>query len=260
MIRQHGTTSKPVPTLVAHRGDVRRYPENTLESVQAALTSGACYVEIDIQLSADGVPVVIHDSDLMRTAGRHGTVQAMTLEELIAVEVNESARLGGEFEGIRIPTLSAMAALIRQWPSRGAFVEVKRASLEHFTCEWVMNRVLEQITESSGQFIVISFDIEAVRYAQEQGIHETAWIVDAWTESSHRIADELAPEYLFCNYAKIPEPRRLWEGSWRWVLYDIVEAELASTLGAEGAAFIETMAISELLSHPELGKGKCFDR
>lgn len=60
--------------LVAHRGYAARYPENTRESLAAAVSVGAEFVEFDIQLSADGVPVLLHDADLDRTAGRRGTV------------------------------------------------------------------------------------------------------------------------------------------------------------------------------------------
>lgn len=48
--------------LVAHRGCAARYPENTLAAVAAALQEGACCVEVDVQLSADRVPVLMHDN------------------------------------------------------------------------------------------------------------------------------------------------------------------------------------------------------
>ena len=66
-------TSRPqgVDTLrlVAHRGYPRRYPENTLLSLLAALEAGAEFVEFDVQMTADGVPVLLHDADLRRTGG-----------------------------------------------------------------------------------------------------------------------------------------------------------------------------------------------
>jgi len=50
--------------LVAHRGWQRRYPENTLPAIKGALDAGARYIEVDVQLSADGVPVLFHDRTL----------------------------------------------------------------------------------------------------------------------------------------------------------------------------------------------------
>ena len=60
--------------LVAHRGNAREYPENTLPALQSALDLGARFLEIDVHMSADGVPVVIHDADLVRTTGVEGFV------------------------------------------------------------------------------------------------------------------------------------------------------------------------------------------
>ena len=62
----------PTPELIAHRGWAYRYPENTLPAIAGALGAGARYVEFDVQITADGVPVLFHDSTLDRTAGRPG--------------------------------------------------------------------------------------------------------------------------------------------------------------------------------------------
>ena len=55
--------------LVAHRGDMTTYPENSLLALQAAAELGFSYVELDIQLSKDSKPIVIHDETLLRTTG-----------------------------------------------------------------------------------------------------------------------------------------------------------------------------------------------
>lgn len=70
------------PVVVAHRGASSTHPENTLSSFEAALDLGAQVVELDVRLSADGVPVVIHDPDLSRTTDGSGWVHQLTLEEL----------------------------------------------------------------------------------------------------------------------------------------------------------------------------------
>ena len=55
--------------LVAHRGYAARYPENTRESLAAAVRAGARFLEFDVQLSADGVPVLLHDVTLSARPG-----------------------------------------------------------------------------------------------------------------------------------------------------------------------------------------------
>ena len=58
--------------VTAHRGSSARAPENTLSAVRQAITDGADFAEIDVQTTADGEVVVLHDGDLMRMAGGLG--------------------------------------------------------------------------------------------------------------------------------------------------------------------------------------------
>jgi glycerophosphoryl diester phosphodiesterase len=60
-------SNREYPVIVAHRGDSFRAPENTLEAARLGWESGANAWELDVQLSRDGVPVVIHDESLLRT-------------------------------------------------------------------------------------------------------------------------------------------------------------------------------------------------
>ena len=57
------------PVLVAHRGYSGRYPENTLLAYKAAREQGALYMELDLQMTSDRVPVLHHDESLLRMAG-----------------------------------------------------------------------------------------------------------------------------------------------------------------------------------------------
>ena len=72
----------PIPNLVAHRGLMETYPENTLIGLEAALQCGASYIEFDVQCSADGTLIVLHDDTLQRTCGVSGNVFEMSWEEL----------------------------------------------------------------------------------------------------------------------------------------------------------------------------------
>jgi glycerophosphoryl diester phosphodiesterase len=68
---------------LAHRGDWRQAPENTLEALVAAMTVPGCDgVEFDVRLSRDGVPVLLHDETLARVQGRTARVDALTAAEL----------------------------------------------------------------------------------------------------------------------------------------------------------------------------------
>ena len=57
-----------IPALVAQRGYMHTYPENTWLGLEAALKAGACWIEFDLQMCADGRFVLLHDADFKRTA------------------------------------------------------------------------------------------------------------------------------------------------------------------------------------------------
>ena len=79
--------------IVAHRGASGYEPENTLRSVRRALEMGVDAVEIDVRLSRDGVPVVIHDETVDRTTNGRGRVGDMTLEELRRLDAGAGERI-----------------------------------------------------------------------------------------------------------------------------------------------------------------------
>ena len=76
------------PLRLAHRGDFRRAPENSLSAFAAALENPHCDgLELDVRLSADGVPVVNHDPTLARLHGRPERVDAVAVSELSAIGI-----------------------------------------------------------------------------------------------------------------------------------------------------------------------------
>jgi glycerophosphoryl diester phosphodiesterase len=100
------------PLILGHRGAPREGPENTLRAFRRAMEHGADGIELDVQLSADGVPVVIHDDTLDRTTDGRGPVAALPWAALAAVRA----------EGEPLPRLDEVMA----WAAEaGAFVNVE---------------------------------------------------------------------------------------------------------------------------------------
>lgn len=85
--------------VVAHRGDPLLLRENTLPSVESAIRAGADWVEVDLKLSRDGVPVLLHDDTLTRLWGRDQRVDSLSWSDLDRLT---AAGSDGEW---RIPTL-----------------------------------------------------------------------------------------------------------------------------------------------------------
>ncbi|MFI9240920.1 glycerophosphodiester phosphodiesterase [Streptomyces sp. NPDC053079] len=117
-------------TAVAHRGDPYVHRENTLPSIRSALRAGAGAVEIDVRLTRDGVPVLLHDATLGRLWGREVALAALTAEELRALTdggvptLEEAlAEAGAAARGrlfIDLPDPSAAAAAVAEVRASGA--------------------------------------------------------------------------------------------------------------------------------------------
>jgi glycerophosphoryl diester phosphodiesterase len=242
-------TDPIVPEIVAHRGYAWRYPENTLLAVRAALDCGAAFVEVDVLLSADGVPVLIHDATLARTAGRDEEVAALPWSELQDIEVAERPRLGERGAGETVPSLKQLVALLGGRPAASAFIEIKRAALASFGVERVVRCILEDLAPVRDRAIVISFSADAVERARALGAPRVGWVLERYDEGARAIALRLAPDFLFCNYEKLPSaPTPLWAGRWSWVIYEVTDATLARALMARGVRYVETMAVGEMLA------------
>lgn len=99
--------------IIAHRGDSSAAPENTLQAFDLALAQGFHHFETDTQLSADGVPVVLHDEALGRVNNGSGPAAAATAQQL--QQLDAGSWFGPQFAGgvCRIPTLEAVLAQYR---------------------------------------------------------------------------------------------------------------------------------------------------
>ncbi len=246
-----------IPQLVAHRGYPRRYPENTLESITAAIKAGARYVEFDVQMTADGVPVLLHDESLMRTTGTRGRIVNTKLEKLAELSANEPKRFGKRYRGMTIPTLAAAVELFRQHPHVTPFVEIKEESLEAHGREKIVKTIISLLEPLKSRYVIISYDALTLRTARAMGARQVGWVMKAWNEESRSKATELVPDYLICNYTKLPKntDEPLWFGPWKWMFYEVTQTRLALQLGKRGADLIETMAIGEMLKNPHLRRG-----
>ena len=97
------TATPASPAIVAHRGASNDFPENTLAAFEEALRRGADAIELDVQLSRDGVPVVYHDRTLTRAGGGRRRVSSLDWSELR--ELDPGLRFDRRFRGQTLPSL-----------------------------------------------------------------------------------------------------------------------------------------------------------
>ena len=114
--------------VIGHRGAAAHAPENTLPSFRLALEQGADALELDVHLTADGIPVVIHDPGTERTTGLPLTVALEPLDRLRALDAGARFTLDRGHtrpwagRGAGIPTL---AEVLEAFPDTPLLVEVK---------------------------------------------------------------------------------------------------------------------------------------
>jgi glycerophosphoryl diester phosphodiesterase len=114
--------------VIAHRGNGVDAPENTLEAFTQAVTLGADAIELDVRLTRDGVPVVLHDPSLYRTTGERDLVADLSLAQLRHADAGAtfSKDAGLTFpyraRGLTVPTL---AAALEEYPRIPLLIEVK---------------------------------------------------------------------------------------------------------------------------------------
>lgn len=164
---------------VAHRGDPYHHRENTLPSVRSALRKGADAVEVDVRLTADGVPVLLHDPTLERLWGHPEPVAGLTLDELF------KATGGG------VPTLAeALAELVRDDGPARLFVDLTRA-------DQAAPAVAEVRAAGAAERVYYCGELVAMRAIR--ALDPEAEIAMTW-KTSVRPADsllaELAPRWL----------------------------------------------------------------
>lgn len=232
--------------LIAHRGDMTTYPENSLLALRKAAELGFSYLELDIQFSKDVTPFVIHDENLVRTTGINKNIYETTTKELLShsllspLDDNESKAL------LSLATLEKTIEELNNLPEITLFVEIKRQALDYLDLETVANKVLENLEYAKFKFVIISFVKEIIEYIQQKEKYATGWVVRKYDQVNQTIANDMQPDYLFCNVKKVNKPSELWQGSWKWALYDIKNPTFAYELLEQGVDLIETGDIMKL--------------
>lgn len=165
----------------AHRGYSGKYPENTMLAFRKAVEAGVDGIELDVQLTRDGVPVIIHDEQVDRTTDGSGWVRDMTLEEL--QKLDASSVFTGQFGFNPIPTLREYLELVHKLPLV-TNIELKTGVFEY---EGIEEKVWAMIQEFGveDRVILSSFNHFTILRMRElapklkYGFLSDTWIIDA---------------------------------------------------------------------------------
>ncbi|WP_036635669.1 glycerophosphodiester phosphodiesterase [Paenibacillus massiliensis] len=184
----------------AHRGCSNAAPENTMAAFQLALDcSAVSWIELDVQLSRDGVPMVIHDFKVDRTTNGTGLVRDMTSAELARLDAG--AWKSSKYAGEHVPQLSEVLDLCQGSVSLN--IELKTSGnmypgLEKAVLREIMARRMER------DVVLTSFDRQALRQVKALDSEiRTGLIIDAAPNDLAEQLDKLECTFLSLGYPHV---------------------------------------------------------
>jgi glycerophosphoryl diester phosphodiesterase len=156
------------PLIIAHRGASFTYPENTDTAFRGALRARADAIELDVQLSADGYPVVFHDKTLMKVTGERTPISDLTYRQLS--KIDNGSWFDNTFKRERI--LSLHKTLATYGKKTHLLIEIKAwednprskrlLALTQKTIDTIRSLRME------GKVSVLSYEARLLRYAHQQ--------------------------------------------------------------------------------------------
>lgn len=219
------------PRIIAHRCGGALAAENTLAGLDAAARAGCRGVEFDVMLSADGVPVLMHDDAVDRTTNGHGEVARLTIAQL------RGLRVGGEPVPLLTEAIERCARL-RLW----ANVELKvPAGGDAGTLGRTVGRMLADVWPGPG--VVSSFSPEALfAFKTQPSRHASALLFEALPGDWRTLAAELdaAGIHLDAAAATAAQIGEISAAGFRVACYTVNDRTTAARLFASGADAVFT--------------------
>ena len=148
------------PRVIGHRGAAAYAPENTLVGFQVAAQQGVTWVEFDVRLTKDGVPVLLHDDDLDRTTNGVGPVANTTIDEI--KKLDAGSWFDKKFTGQRVPTLAEALDVVHEC-GMTPNIEIKANEREHWHTGRIVGEALNDLWPPSRRPpLVSSFKIRSL--------------------------------------------------------------------------------------------------
>jgi glycerophosphoryl diester phosphodiesterase len=236
-----------IDVLVAHRGLQSRFPENTLLALKKAIDSGAKYIELDVQFSADCLPIIYHDPDLQRVSGIKGNVWDYPLKELLCISAYEPERLGNRFKTETIAPLKALVDLLKENPQVTAFVELKEESIDHCGRDLMLETVMHILASIKPQVVLISYDYCLVEAARKAQWGQVGVVLKQWQDLETDTVENIGSDYIFVDHKKMPQQITGLDAKKAiLVAYEVGDIALGKELINKGVSMLETFELEQL--------------
>jgi glycerophosphoryl diester phosphodiesterase len=237
-------------TVIAHRGAAGAAPENTLASVRRANADGTDWVEIDVQETADGEVVVIHDSDFMKLAGNPLKVWEGTLAQVQDIDIG--SWFAPEYSSERVPTLREVLAEVA---GKSHLV----IELKYYGHDQQLEQRVVDIVEQAG--MVDDVAIMSLKYEGIQKIRKlrSDWTIGLLAVKALGNLTRLDVDFLAVNTGMATPGfvRRAQESGkqvWVWTINEAVTMSRVMSLGVNGIITDEPALAREVIEQrAELG-------
>lgn len=223
----------------AHRGASQEQPENTLSAFRRALEIGVFGIELDVHLSKDGVPVIIHDPTVERTTDGKGRIAEMTLADLKELDAGE---------GEQIPTLAEVLDLV----GSAAHVDIEVKAKEAAAAV-----IREAEDRRDLRWAMSSFDHDVLRFARSQSTSIELWplVVTVTADALATAIDLRSPVIAIHDRSVIAEvvdklaTRSI--GIWVWTVNDPERARMLARWSIAGICTDDPQAILDAVGSQE---------
>lgn len=233
------------PIFIAHRGYAAAFPENTLIALDAAWQAGAEFVEVDIQLSADSVPVLFHDRDLHRLCQQTGAIHDYTFSQLQNFNVTDSEKFADQYSDNKITSLVTFIDYLKENKKLKAFIELKRSMIEKFGEQQVLDILLPLFEDIKGQITFISYEQAILKNISKNTTFTTGIVVDEWEEYNKEA--DWKSEWVFCSAEGLPEDNTELKIVPKIAVFEVGDINMANTLLEKGINYLETFQIKKML-------------
>lgn len=190
--------------VVAHRGISNLAPENTFAAFCKAAELGCEWIELDVQLSADMIPVIIHDRTVERCTNGNGIVSEMTLQELQSLDAG--SWFDRAFYEETIPTLRETLQLAQEKDLK-VNIELKLYPEDSIAllCEKVAQVIIE-LEINTSQILFSSFEYKALCIMQTNLPHVHRGLLwDKIPDNALQMLEEIDAYSVHCNYRHLNE-------------------------------------------------------
>jgi glycerophosphoryl diester phosphodiesterase len=226
-----------LPKIIGHRGAAGYAPENTIEGIHTAADMGIEWVELDVKLTKDQVPIIFHDEELERTTNGSGLVAEVTYEDLKQLEAG--SWFGDSFAGINIPTLEeAIDAILER--GLGLNLEIKPCpGREKETAEVALD-ALSKIWDDHDRLLISSFQHVSLEAARDMANDWARGLLiggEEMPENWREMADYLQVSCMNLGTKLITREiiREVSEEDLKCLVYTVNDPDLARALQAWGA-------------------------